>query len=189
MARTMWQVAHPSLSGTELFELDERGTEVTLKGWVVAEVEGVPLAVAYEVVADGRWVTRRVFVTLSSEDRTLVIEHDGDGLWAVDGAERPDLADCRDVDLGISPATNTLPIRRLDLEVGELAHLEAGWVRFPAMTVEPLAQTYERIGPRMYRYTSPGFQRDIEVDDAGVVVDYGNDLWQAVKTFELAARS
>jgi hypothetical protein len=73
----------------------------------------------------------------------------------------------RDVDLGISPCTNTLTIRRLGLEIGELGHLDAVWVRFPEMNVEVLTQTYERLGDRMFRYTSPGFQRGIEVDDAG----------------------
>lgn len=41
----------------------------------------------------------------------------------------------------------------------------------------------------MYRYTSPGFQRDVEVDADGLVVRYGDDLWQAVGTLGLAARN
>lgn len=177
----MWQISHPQLTGTELLELEEQETEILLRGQIVAAIEGIPCAVSYEVSADSRWVTRRVGITMSSEEsRILSIEHDGGGRWSVDGIERPDLSKCRDIDLGISPSTNTLPIRALDLEVGEVAHLDAAWVRFPQMTVEVLSQSYERIGDRMYRYTSPGFQRDIEVDGAGVVVRYGDDLWQAV---------
>jgi hypothetical protein len=106
---------------------------------------------------------------------------DQDGRWWRDGAESEEVRGTVDVDLGFTPATNTLPIRRLGLEVGELAHLDAVWVRFPEMKVEVLTQTYERLGDRMYRYTSPGFQRDIEVDDAGVVIRYGDDLWQAIE--------
>src|SRR5690606_30533173 len=98
------------------------------RGWVVGEVDRAPLAVAYEILTDGQCTTRRVTVTVSPEGRTLAIEHDGNGRWTVDGDERPDLSECRDVDLGISPSTNTLPIRRLGLEVGEFAHLEAAWV-------------------------------------------------------------
>jgi len=189
MTRIVWQVVHPQLTGTELLDLEQRGTDFVLRGWVVGEVDRAPLAVAYEILTDGQWTTRRVTVTVSPEGRTLAIEHDGNGRWTVDGDERPDLSECRDVDLGISPSTNTLPIRRLGLEVGEFAHLEAAWVRFPEMTVEVLPQTYERIGQRMYRYTSPGFQRDVEVDVDGLVVRYGDDLWQAVGTLGLAARN
>lgn len=177
----MWNVGHPRLTGSELFGLEERESESVLSGWVVAAVEGIPCAVAYEVVADPGWTTRRVEVTLSSDaGRTLSIDHDGDGRWAVDGVPRPDLSSCRDVDLGISPFTNTLPIRRLGLGVGDVAQLDAAWVRFPQMTVEVLSQTYERIGDTTYRYSSADFQRDIEVDGAGVVLQYGDDLWQAV---------
>lgn len=178
----MWRVDHPQLVGTELFDLQEQGSGVVMTGWVVAAFDGAPCAVSYEVTADSQWITRRAVVTMSSESgRTVEIEHDGAGHWSVDGGERLALSACRDVDLGISPCTNTLPIRRLGLEVGELAHLDAVWVRFPEMKVEVLTQTYERLGDRMYRYTSPSFQRDIEVDDAGLVVRYGDDLWQAIE--------
>lgn len=179
--RTLWNVAHPQLSGTELFDLDERGSDVVLNGWVVAAVDGTACAASYEVVADPGWVTRRVLIILASDsDRTLTIDHDGEGGWSVDGVPRPDLFSCRDVDLGISPSTNTLPIRRLRTGVGDVVHLDAAWVRFPQMTVEVLSQTYERIGDSSYRYSSTNFQRNLEVDDDGVVVRYGDDLWQAV---------
>jgi len=181
MSRTVWNVAHPQIAGTELFELDERDSDVVLNGWVVAAVEGTACAVSYEVVADSGWVTRRVAVTLSSDsNRTLTIEHDGEGRWSVDGVARSDLSSCRDVDLGISPSTNTLPIRRLGIGVGDVAHLDAAWVRFPQMTVEVLSQTYERTGDGSYRYSSANFQRDLEVDEEGVVLRYGDELWQAL---------
>lgn len=181
MSQTIWKVDHPQLTGTELFELDERDSAAVLKGWVVAAVDGSACAVSYEVVADPGWVTRSVVVTLFSDsDRALAIDHDGEGGWFVDGVHRPDLSACRDVDLGVSPSTNTLPIRRLRIGVGDVAHLDAAWVRFPQMTVEVLSQTYVRISDSSYRYRSADFQRDLDVDGDGVVVRYGDDLWQAV---------
>lgn len=176
----MWSVAHPQLTGTELFELVERGPDVVLKGWVVAAVDGTPCAISYEVLADRGWVTRRVLITLASDShRTLTIDHDGEGTWSVDGVPRPDLSSCRDIDLGISPSTNTLPIKRLRIGVGEATHLDAAWVRFPQMAVEVLSQTYERNGDTSYQYSSANFQRNLEVDGDGVVLRYGDDLWQA----------
>lgn len=179
--RTMWSVSHPSLTGSELFELDQAAEETTLLGWVVARVEGVGCAVSYEIVADRRWVTRRVRVRLDSEPRrTLELDHDGRGAWLVNGENRPDLSTCLDVDLGISPSTNTLPIRRLALEVGAAEALDAAWVRFPDLTVDVLSQRYERRGESVYRYSSDSFQRDLDVDERGVVRHYGDDLWQTV---------
>ena len=177
----MWNVAHPVITGTEMFELRDGSSGFVLGGWVVAMIDQASVAVSYEVEADRSWLTRRVAVTVHSDDgRSLLLEHDGEGGWTVDGVPRPDLATCRDVDLGVSPSTNTLPIRRLGLEVGDRRDLDAAWVRFPLLSVEVLSQTYERLGEDSYRYSSPGFQRDLVVDDDGVVLRYGDDLWQAV---------
>ena len=86
---------------------------------------------------------------------------------------------CRDVDLEISPSTNTLPIRRLQPQVGKTAPARAAWVRFPSLAVEPLDQTYERIGETSWRYRSGDFEAELDVDADGLVVRYG-DLWEAV---------
>ena len=74
--------------------------------------------------------------------------------------------------------TNTLPIRRLDLKVGEAAPVRAAWLRFPSFALEPLEQSYERLDNNMYRYESAGgrFVARVGVDDSGLVTDYG-DIW------------
>jgi hypothetical protein len=79
-----------------------------------------------------------------------------------------------DVDLGFSPVTNTLPIRRLDPAIGESVAVTAAWVRFPELTIEPLPQRYTRLAERRYRYESAGgaFVAEIEVDDLGLVTTY-----------------
>lgn len=182
MYRTMWTVNHPQLTGAELFELDDSGTDIVMRGWIVANVQGVACAVSFEIVADRKWVTRRAAVTVGSEeDQTMKIEHDGRGHWSVDGVDRPDLSTCLDVDLGITPSTNTLPIRRLGLHVGESKALNAAWLRFPEMSVEMLGQRYERVSDSIYRYSSTDFQSDLEVDNTGIVQRYGTDLWQTVE--------
>ena len=54
----------------------------------------------------------------------------------VDGAVTRGLKGCTDVDLECSPATNTLPIRRLRLAVEAREQVQAAWIRFPGLTVE-----------------------------------------------------
>jgi len=97
------------------------------------------------------------------------------------GREEEPLRGCVDVDLAWSPSTNTLPIRRLALAVGARREVTAAWVRFPELTLEPLAQEYERLAERRYRYTSAGgtFTAVLDVDDDGVVLEYAGG-WQRV---------
>ncbi len=100
------------------------------------------------------------------------------GVWRVSRQPRPDLASCEDIDLSVTPSTNTLPIRRLALEPGDHMNVTAAWVRFPELTVEPLRQRYTRLAANRYRYESldSGFTADLETDDDGLVVLYPN-LW------------
>jgi uncharacterized protein len=86
--------------------------------------------------------------------------------------ELTDLAGCIDVDLGLTPATNTLPIRRLQLEIGETATLMAAWVKFPSLDIVPLEQRYERLSEFSYRYSSTNFTALLEVDELGLVTHY-----------------
>jgi uncharacterized protein len=92
--------------------------------------------------------------------------------------EIPAVAGCLDVDLAFTPATNILPLRRLHLAVGESREMTAAWVRFPDLSVEPLAQRYTRLDERRVRYESRdgSFTAELEVDDLGLVVSYP-PLW------------
>jgi hypothetical protein len=164
---------------------DECAIARAFRGWALvgrieAVLEGRSAHIAYRVRVDSTWRTRRAAVAMNAGG---VRSHVGArrtpaGLWVVDGVPRPDLATCVDVDLELTPATNTLPIRRLSLRVGSTADVTAAWLRFPSLRVEPLRQRYTRLGPDLYRYESldSGFTADLTVDADGVVEEYPG-LW------------
>lgn len=154
-----------------------------MTGTILTLHQGEPLRVEYVVQCDSSWVTRSVRVGLTrgsaSSELTLVV--DGQRRWWRDGQEMAAVAGCVDVDISLSPSTNTLPIRRLSLAPGGASDVVAAWIRFPELTVEPLPQRYERTGEFLYRYASAGgaFTADIEVDELGLVVRYP-PAWERV---------
>jgi uncharacterized protein len=160
--------------GLERCLLQEHAHGARLQATVLVLLDAAPCEVRYSVELDVTWRTRLVDVScmLSGEARLLRLEADGAGAWRLDGQERPDLVGCLDVDLGVSPSTNTLPIRRLRLEPGQGAAARAAWVRFPDLQVSVLEQRYERLGERRYRYSSPGFSAELGVDSLGLVEEY-----------------
>ncbi len=165
---------------------------LSLTGTVVTHFPGGPGSVEYAVEADGATaVTRMAEVHVRGEglNRHLLLQRGEDGRWRVDGVHWPALDGLADVDLGVTPATNTLPIRRLGLAVGEQAEITAAWVRFPELTVAPLAQRYTRLDRGRYLYESiaSGFQAVLEVDGDGVAITYQN-LWRRVAPAAPAAR-
>jgi hypothetical protein len=103
------------------------------------------------------------------------------GEWHSPAEELPELRECIDIDLAITPATNTLPIRRLKLEVGQSPDVSAVWLTFPDLTLEILSQRYTRLeADRLYQSGS-GFSAELVVDDLGLVAFYPGG-WERMAT-------
>ena len=181
-------------SGMEYCRISEREDRTDVAGAVVLSVNGVPWHIDYEVQADGRWRTRAVSMRThaAAAERALALDVDERGRWRLNGQERPDLQGCVDVDLGFSPSTNTLPIRRLHLEIGQSAVIDAAWMEFPSLVLHRVPQRYTRIDEHTYRYDNlpTGFTADVNVDERGLVVAYppGWERVAGVTTSNLRAR-
>ena len=148
-----------------------RDSGLSLVGTVLGAEGGVPVRIEYRVMANGAGMTTAVHVRdqRGFEARTITLARDAKGGWTVDGTAAPALRRCTDVDLGCSPSTNTLPIRRLRLGIGASHTIQAAWVRFPELTVVKAAQTYTRLDEFTYRYASGDFEAELTVDDDGLV--------------------
>ena len=164
------------LNGVEYCALWHTAEGWLLKGTAVGVLKDQrPMQATYEIYCDEKWLTHRVQVerTIGSEMKTLSLSVESRGVWRSSGQELPGVRGCDDVDLALTPATNTLPIRRLNLQVGGSESVIAAWVKFPELTVQPLSQRYTRRGKDTYRYKSnTGFSAEIVVDDFGLVTTY-----------------
>ena len=170
LCSVMWQPFNEP--GLELCHLSQP-YRWHIEGTVLTGFEGVPARVIYGVTCSTLWHTEDVWIRLemNAEEREMHLSRRRTH-WNVNRERREDLAGFMDIDLGVTPATNTLPIRRLNLSIGESRKVTAAWVRFPSLTVEPLVQTYTRLGEFEYRYASPNFETRVLVDDLGLVVEY-----------------
>jgi uncharacterized protein len=182
----LWQRIYSP--GSEWCAVEREPDGWRLHGIVLTEVATAPVLVHYAVALATDWSTRVVEIAMrsgaASEPRTLKLTVAPDQRWQIErepGLEPAmpaddvvTLHDLVDVDLGFSPVTNTLPIRRLEPAIGEAIAVTAAWVRFPELTVEPLSQRYIRLAERRYRYESAGgaFVAEIKVDDLGLVTTY-----------------
>lgn len=175
--RVAWRRTDEVLAD-EHCELAVRAGGVSLVGTVLGSVEGVPIRLEYRVLADGAGLTSAVHVRdlRGFDQRTLTVERSTKGAWTVNGAAASALKGCTDIDLGFSPSTNTLPLRRLRLAVGHSATIKAAWVRFPEFDLVKAAQTYTRLDEYTYRYASGDFAAELTVDDDFLVASYAE--WQ-----------
>ena len=170
------------LRGHEACRLSQLDDEWRLEGTAVFSSDNRPCRLSYLVACDSSWNTLRGTVSgwVGSDDVNIELTVDAFHHWRKNGVENPEVNGCVDLDLNFSPSTNLLPIRRLNLDIGQQSEVKAAWLRFPSFKLEPLLQVYTRLAESTYRYSSAGgqFVCDLTVNDVGLVTEYPG-LWQA----------
>lgn len=158
----------------------EGGDHSILEGVVIGTREG-DYGAHYYVRTDALFRTREVRVEYVSGPR-MHVSADGEGRWhdLLRDEPIPSLAGCLDVDIGVTPATNTLPIKRLKLREQASEDIVVAYVPLLAQVTGDLlprsAQQRYRclILNRQYRYEGffRAFTADLEVDEHSLVLDY-----------------
>lgn len=137
-----------------------------------------PFRLAYRLAWDEEWRLREAELTLAtgSVDRSLELRSDGRGHWRYDdGRPIGELEGCLDIDIWPTPFTNSFPIRREPMKVGERRQYLMAWIFAPDLTFHPQPQAYTRLADRLYLFENlddSGFRVELPVDDEGMVLDY-----------------
>ena len=185
IGRVIWR---RTLDDRSFEECDVTATPdgLAIAGHVIAAQDGAPLVVHYDIDCGENWSARSVAIDQSFGNvrRRLRLDRAGDG-WLVDGVHDARLDGCAEPDLGLTPSTNALAIRRLDLAIGQAAEIRCAWIKFPALSAEPSLQRYERLGDRDYRYTNvaSGFTALVAVDALALPVTYEN-IWTRIADWQ-----
>lgn len=169
--------------GHDVCRLEHDGESWQLDGAAVfRHDDGRPAQLHYRVRCDKAWHAQWGTVRgwLGGEAIDLSIVRDAHGGWKLNDAAVPDLGHCTDLDLGFTPASNLLPLRRLHLGQGEAADAPAAWVDLNGGGLSELPQRYERRGEADYWYAAPRFdyQAMLSVTPEGFVRRYPK-LWEA----------
>jgi hypothetical protein len=169
-----WSAWDGCAAGMEHVDIRPADGGLHISGVVIAEDDGTDFGLSYHLKLDALWHTKEVHVRTTT-GHVLHLESDGRGHWRENGKDRPDLQGCIDVDIQATPLTNTLPIRRLDLETGERMDIRLCYITVPHLTVAPENQRYTALeAGSLYRFESleSGFNADLPVDEDGFVLDY-----------------
>ena len=170
----------PIWEGVDEWRVEAARVELHADGIIATGTQiGAGYLLDYELDASAGWVTRRLRVRITAPDaeRAVLLEHDGDGGWLHDGEAAPALAAALDCDLGLSPLTNLMPVRRHGLhERAGGAEIVAAWVSVPDLSVHAARQRYDHVRPGAVRFTDlglhEGFTADLELDVDGLVLLY-----------------
>ncbi|NEW46733.1 putative glycolipid-binding domain-containing protein [Nocardia cyriacigeorgica] len=166
--------------GFEVVHFHTHDSGYVIRGCTTAVEDAQAWTVDYEIELDAAWNTRHARITGRSAGRspTTTLEGDGAGHWLVDGEAAPHLDGCLDVDLESSAMTNTLPVHRMRLAVGEQASAPAVYVRALTLDTDRLEQTYRRADNQgsheVYDYSAPVFDFGCHLvyDESGLLLTY-----------------
>jgi uncharacterized protein len=172
--KILWRrIDHP---GLELFQFEASRTAISLKGLVLLTYGGTIYHIEYDILCSPDWRTESVSIKgkAGSKIVDMRISADPARRWYCNGRHVTAVDGCVDIDLGFSPSTNMLPLRRLHLVKGTTIKVTAAWVDFPSFKLKPLKQSYAKRGDRSVHYESADgkFQRDLEINSRGLVTRY-----------------
>lgn len=152
-----------------------------------------PYRLEYELEALNDWMTDRLSVTVETPTsrRSVDLTHDGAGTWhctahldGVDDLPPPggapeSVQGALDCDLGFSPLTNLMPVRRARVHTSPGgSDFVMAWISVPDLRLVRSEQRYEHVssGPTqaVVRYVGRhrGFTGELTLDSDGFVVSY-----------------
>lgn len=122
----------------------------------------------YRIRARDDGTTRRVRIGTTSR---IFIRRTPDDTWMLNGASVPDVTGAKDIYLGFTPATLTLPIRRLRLGVGGEEQILVANLDLENESLTPLHLVLRRTAHDSYECleTETGTTAQLQVDAQGIV--------------------
>lgn len=153
--------------------------EETADGIILAiDEERGPFRLIYRLNWNTDWQlhSAKLSITADRYSQSMALHTDGKGRWR-DGTGQPltELDGCLDIDIWPTPFTNSFPIRRRPLAIGECKEFRMAWVYGPDLIVRPQPQRYTRLSERLYLFENldgSGFKVELPVDEDCIVQDY-----------------
>jgi uncharacterized protein len=160
--------------GLEQLLLSSRSANSVLLAF---DEDAKPFCLRYELHWDEAWNLRSADLVVQSATgtRSLQLFVDGKGRWHGGSEDLARLNGCIDIDIWPTPFTNSFPLWRTPLAVGERREYRMAWVSAPDLSVQAQPQAYTRMAEWQYRFENldgSGFSAELTIDADGLVLDY-----------------
>jgi hypothetical protein len=146
--------------------------ESVIKG----NAEGMEFEVTYTIKTNTEWETTLLDIKsrYANQRQHICLESDGKGNWVCNKKPAAQFFGCLDVDISLTPFTNTLPIKRLQLKRGDSSEIKVIYCDILSGNVSSVFQRYTCLSDTLYHYKnlSNAFEATIMIDESDFVVDY-----------------
>ncbi len=156
--------------------IEESGEGIQVSSFIKGNYEGLVFSVQYTIRINPAWETLKAVINsvINGKERSLMAEGDGKGNWLLNGKPAPQFNGCIDIDIPLTPFTNTLPIRRLKMASQVKQRIIVLYLDVLEQTEAALMQQYQRLSANEYHYQNVpnDFEAVIRVDENGFVLNY-----------------
>ncbi len=167
--------------GLEHLHLIESESAISANGLVIGVEKNNPFRLRYEIECDAHWAVAYIHLQLLDAEipYSVTVRSDGAGHWSTPPGESiPELEGCLDVDLSVTPFTNTQSIRRLGLKPGQSAEIAVAYFTVPDLRYNLQHQRYtcvetDKLGA-VYQFESmtSNYHAQLRVNSQGLVDTY-----------------
>lgn len=167
--------------GVEYYSLENCLVSQNTSGYVidsaiVGSYRGKLYSVEYEITTNTSWETLSIKASCRHNNKVkqYAFFREANGHWKTTDSTLSQFNGCKDIDIPVTPFTNTLPIRRLNLSVGETSDIRVIYFDLLNEKISAVDQRYTKLSKTIYHYENipNDFEADIEVDEHGLVVFY-----------------
>ena len=156
--------------------IDDISTGSQINSTIVGSYEGKIYKVEYHIKTNENWETIffEIDYRIGNQHQKIRLTGDGKGNWTNDGKKAEQFNGCIDIDIPLTPFTNTLPIRRLQLAQHQSQEIQVIYCDLLEQKTIPVRQKYTCLSATEYHYENipNDFEATILVDGSGFVVDY-----------------
>lgn len=140
-------------------------------------VNNVHTIVEYELMLDTNWMVCSVELKMvaPTPQRYIKLTHNKYGEWVDHELHtRPELDGCLDIDISLTPFTNTLPVKRLCFKPGERHDIKVLYFDLPVFDITMQTQRYTYLGENRFTFEAPdtGYTNEITFTPAGFIQEY-----------------
>jgi hypothetical protein len=143
---------------------------------IVGCSDDIPFSVDYELKMSGDWVISNFIINahLGNVEHSFNLNHNGHGNWFSNGQEWKHLEGCLDIDISLTPFTNSLPINRIKSGMDEKTGIEVVYIDVLNFNISKELQYYQFLENNKYNYSNSdgSFTADIVVGEFNLVKHY-----------------
>jgi hypothetical protein len=172
----VWKRNEHANQSLEVLTFEILASHQTAKGRINGLIHGKPVSLAYQITLTNNWYVKELTIQSSLYDKSVIqLQSDLQGYWFdADGNEMPTLQGCFDIDISLSPFTNSIPIKRLGEQLLQRTALDVVYIDLMAWECKKVSQYYTKKISEKYLYEGVfrNFQADLIYSKDGFIQHY-----------------